>query len=133
MITSRKRKRGITAWLVTWDHVGEHAQPPRPIAAVLSRRWGADRVAQIVELLYANEYYSISERIAYAGESFNPYPARRGTLYGVPWDGEICCGHNPFLYARLVDNLRTEGEDDADVRWVEREKPNVPVLERSRE
>jgi len=34
-----------------------------------------------------------------------PYPAEFTTLEGVKWEGEILCGHNPCLRARLVDNL----------------------------
>jgi hypothetical protein len=93
------------------------------VAAVLNRRWSTEKVREFVEMLYANEFYSIGERIAHAKGCFNPYPAKRGTLNGVPWDGEIFCGHNPFLYARLVDGLRVEGEGEGSLMWEERERP----------
>jgi hypothetical protein len=125
---SKRSIKGITAWLVTWEWVGDHAKPERKIAAILNPRWSPDRVREYVEFIYANSYYSISERIDYAkNRSFNPYPAEfmrvRG---GVQWQGQIICGHNPWLFARLVDNLVATGEsDDEDkVVWTERPKPD---------
>jgi hypothetical protein len=79
-----------------------------------------------VELLYVNNCYSPSERIAYAkNKSFNPDPAEFDRLRGVPWDGRIFCGNNPFLFARFVDNLTApdEGLDDTQVTWDERPRP----------
>jgi len=117
--------------LVTWEHAGDHAKPPTRIAAVLNARLSGHRVAEIVELLYANASYDPSERIAIARKrSSNPYPARFGTLYGAPWEGEITCGHTPWLEAHLVDNLRAEREDSGEERfaWDERPRPSSPVL-----
>lgn len=126
------KRRGISAWLVTWEHSGDHAKPPTTVAAVLNPRLSGRRITEIVELLYANASYDPSERIAIAGRrASNPYPARFGTLYGTPWEGEITCGHNPWLEARLVDNLRAEKNSSGEERfaWDERPKPSNPVLE----
>jgi hypothetical protein len=39
----------------------------------------------------------------------NPYPATFGaTRDGRTWAGEIICGHNPFLHARLVYDLMAQ-------------------------
>jgi hypothetical protein len=127
MRQSNRRKRGITAWLVTWDHIGDHAKPPTRIAAILNPRWSSERVREIVEILYVNSNYCPSERIGYAkNKSFNPYPAEFDRLRGVPWLGRIFCGHNPFLYARVVDNLVApdEGFDETQVTWDERPRPD---------
>ncbi len=121
-----KHERGIAAWLVTWEHAGDHAKPKRLIAAVLSPHWSGERVRAHVEWLYANESYSLRERIAYARrKSFNPYPARFLSVRGVPWEGRIFCGHNPYLYARLVDDLRAaDHSDETQVTWKERTPPD---------
>ncbi len=127
MSTTRTgRPAGISAWLVTWEHMGDHATPPETVAAVLSPRLTARRVLEIVELLYANASYDPSERIAFAkSRKGNPYPARFGVLHGVPWEGEIVCGHNPWLEARLVRNLRADRDATGQERfvWDERPKP----------
>lgn len=99
------------------------------IAAILDSRLSGKRVLEIVELLFVNSQYSPSERLRYAnGKKFNPYPARFGTLEGVPWEGEVFCGHNPYLHARLVDDCRIVGEGvNERLTWEEILKPNVRV------
>jgi hypothetical protein len=134
MRSSGKRSRkGITAWLVTWQWVGDHAKPERKIAAILNPHWSPDRVREYVEFMYVNSHYSISERIAYAkNRSFNPYPAKFACVNDIPWNGQITCGHNPWLFARLVDNLAATGEpdDEEKVVWTERPKPNFDKISR---
>ena len=103
------RQNGICAWLVTWEWAGPHAQVTDPIAAILPWRLSAKRVADIVELLYANSEYSLAERVAYAKDkSSAPYRAEFGTFRRAPWEGRIVCGHNPHLEARLVRRLRVQ-------------------------
>src|SRR5262249_10276910 len=132
-VLARKRNRGgISAWLVTWEHADAHAKPPGRVAAVYNTRGSPERVKELVELLYVGASFAIFEQIAYANNrSFNPYPARFGSLRGILcWMGEIYCGHDPWLFARLVDNLRTEESGDGVERvlWDERPKPTVPHL-----
>ena len=130
---SKRSRKGIKAWLVTWEWVGDHAKPERKVAAILNPHWSPDRVREHVELIYVNSYYSISERIAYAkNRSFNPYPALFVRIDGIQWQGQITCGHNPLLFARLVDNLTATGEPDDEERvvWTERPKPDFDKISR---
>jgi hypothetical protein len=111
---------------VTWDWLGDHAKPQFKIAAVLNPRLSPDRVRDYVELMYVNSCYSVSEKIDYAkARQLNPYPAEFASVNGVRWKGQITCGHNPWLFARLVDGLVATGEpDDEDsVVWTERSRP----------
>ena len=82
---ARKRSsRGITAWLVTWEHSGDHAKPERRVAAVFSSRLGGDRVRELVEVLYANANSTVGELIGYARNTrSNPYQATFGSVNGV--------------------------------------------------
>ena len=126
MTPSRARKtRGISAWLITWESVSDHAKPTDVVAAVLNPRLSGRRVLEIVELLYANASYDTSERIAFVkSPQRNPYRAQFGKLHdGVPWEGEIICGHNPWLEARLVSNLRAERDADGLEQFVWEERP----------
>src|SRR4051795_11906231 len=71
-----RRRRGIVAWLVTWEAAGRHVTPPRRIAAVFNRRWSGERVREQVELIHVQWRCAIAEQITYANDrSFNPYPA----------------------------------------------------------
>lgn len=122
--TYRKRK----AWLVTWEWSGDHAKPAEKVVAIFNPRLGAERVRELVELLYIQSGASLDEKLSWAVDrSRNPYPAQFGSLNGAPWQGEIHCGHNPWLFARLVDDLWVAtGEDGTqEAHWSERPKPDM--------
>jgi hypothetical protein len=55
-----------------------------------------------------------------------------GNLGKHQWTGEVYCGHNPYLFARRVDNLKVEfskaGKEK--LTWTEREKPQPKWLNR---
>ncbi len=101
---------GRKAWLVRWEWAGNHAAVEQPVAAILSPRLGGEGVRRAVELLYAVLSYSPDEMLAAAQQhgGSNPYPAKYGTVSvnlgdhtaNVPWEGEVICGHNPWLAAR---------------------------------
>jgi hypothetical protein len=107
--TSRSPRK-FKAWLVTWEWVGNHAKRDKKVATIFDSRLLPERVRSVVEVLYAQETYTMSEKIAaFVGNGKrNPYPAEFLRLDGVPWNGEIHCGHNPYLRARLVDDLTIE-------------------------
>lgn len=120
-----KRSKGLKAWLVTWEWIGNHAKRKDKVAEILDPRVPAERVREIVELLYHREA-SLVEKVAWRlRKRQQAYPAEFSTMEGVKWAGEITCGHNPWLRARLVDNLiietDTHGKETAS--WVERHPP----------
>jgi hypothetical protein len=118
----------MKAWLVTWEWSGHDARRDDTVAAIFNARFGVERIREYVEFLYANETYTLRERMAWARDKKNnPYPAQFATLNDVPWEGEIICGHNPYLRARLVDDLSIEvlAEDKEKATWKERPKPNT--------
>jgi hypothetical protein len=122
--------RGIVAWLITWEAVGSGAKAAvkDQVAAVLNPRLSGRRVAQIVELLYANSAYCPSERIQVAKNRKRcPYPVIFDRLSGIRWEGNMTCGHNPFLEARVVDDLHVVQDEKGDERfvWTERPRPDM--------
>jgi len=127
----RRRRLGMTAWLVTWEAAGPTAArqiADATAALVMNSRVSGERMAQLIELTYVNATYSPSERLSYAKRrGWNPYPAVFDRIDGVPWSGQIFCGHNPYLFGRIVDNLRVEKDSNAKERfqWTERARPVV--------
>ena len=91
-----------SAWLITWEFSADAAAVADEIAGVLPRQWSTRRVRGHVEWMYAFATSTVSELTRYAGRpSRNPYPAKdRGGL--------ITCGHHPWLYGRIVSNLKVE-------------------------
>lgn len=125
---NRRKARKIEGWLVTWEWIGDHAKRDDKVAAILNPRFSAERVRELVELLYLTQNSTLSERMNWARDKhLNPYPAQFHTLDGVPWQGQIHCGHNPFLFARLVDDLAVERDAEGNERatWRERPKPDI--------
>ena len=109
----------MVAWLITWEWLEEKEE----IAAILNYRTSPEKVREIVELLYVNEYLIEEEKIAYAKNKKNtPYPAEFERIRGERWLGRIFCGPNPFLYARMVDDLKIE-KTSGKIIWKEREIP----------
>lgn len=120
-------QKKMKAWLVTWEWSGDHAKRGDKVAAIFSSRLSPERVREYVEFIYLSEY-TLSERMAYPKhKDQNPYPAKFGSLDGLPWEAEIYCGHNPWLFARRVDNLVVERDEHGkeSATWTERPKPDI--------
>jgi hypothetical protein len=97
-----------SAWVVSW--VGSHMRNKPPLA-VLSYRLSHWTVRGIVELLYAVECYTPEEQLRFVKfPKDNPYPASVSPFQ------RITCGHNPFLFARLVTDLHMQGDG---LKWTE--------------
>jgi hypothetical protein len=109
-------------WLITWERIGKQVSIPKRIAAILNYRYGGSYVKKVTERLYTQEMYSPSELFLYTQSTKNnPYPASYGEINGIPWHGQVYCGHNPFLFARRVNDLEVivlpSGEED--FKWEE--------------
>jgi len=120
-----KKQKGLSAWLVTWELSGAHAKRDDKVAEILDPRIQPERVRQIVELLYHRDS-ALSEKIRWRlRRQDQPYPAEFLTLEGVEWFGEIICGHNPWLRARLVDDLIVQADVDGKetATWKDRHNP----------
>lgn len=113
------------AWLVTWEWCGDESKPAEKVAAILDYRLSSDSIQRIVELLYVNSHYTLRERLLYAKKRPNPRLART-----MGWDGEIECGQNPHLYARMVTHLHVRIRGDGTERPVWRERPRPKLYSR---
>ena len=105
----------MKAWLITWEWANDAAAVADRVVGILNFRWGDGRVADIVEFLYSNSNASVDELAYYAKKrSNNPYRADIR-------HGRILCGHNPFLYARVVSDLKIDITDDGreTISWKE--------------
>ena len=128
-MATRKHK-GRTAWLVTRHWRADY--PKWEVAAILSGRLGGVRMMDFVELLNLS-YYTLKEQAAFrwAGHGNTPYPAAFGqTTRGAPWEGEMFCGDDPYLHARIVNNLVVERDTDGKevATWKERPRSEAGGL-----
>lgn len=114
----------MKAWLVTWDWCGRDAAVADRVAAVLPFQYSDRRVGEIVQLLYLLATSDLSELADYARRpSQIPYKPRVGQMINsVPHGDRVICGHNPWLYARRVTDLRVWREPETDrevIEWTE--------------
>ncbi len=125
----------MKAWLITWVWSGEHAAVEDPIVAILSARMSGKTVRRYVGFHYASRMATLREKLDQARYN-NPaqptYPAEfvRIGPQQIQWQGHITCGHNPWLYARKVDNLQIVKNDDGQevLGWQELPLPNLNFL-----
>lgn len=76
---------------------------------LLHWRTSARTVADLMERLYAQREYDLSEQIGLVtGKWTNPYPAE------VHDFERITCGHNPYLFACPAMDVRVETTADGD-------------------
>lgn len=92
-------------WLVTWEAIGDHIVIDNEIATILNYRLSSRRVRDIVERIYVDSWFSLSERLAYA-------KSKKSTLDRARVErGMIFCGENPFLWGRIVNNINIERDE----------------------
>ena len=117
--------RSSRAWLVTLESMNK----PAIVVSVFKAQRAAEFVRNYMEQHYIDTFYSIQEKLLYAkSRQNNPYPARFEDLNGISWQGRITCGHNPFLYGRLVLDLRViAGPDGDSLTWKEASIPQLPT------
>jgi hypothetical protein len=84
-----KQRKGVSAWLVTWEWSGYHAEPQKKVVDVFNSRMSSERVRELVELLYHRED-SLSEKVAWRfRKQKQPYPAEFPMIEGVRWTGQL--------------------------------------------
>ena len=95
----------MTAWLIKWDWMGDHAAVGEPYVDIVSARRSPDYISKYVQRLYGVFHYSLTERTdfeRYRDPRERPFPVMRDmTRHGLL----ISVGHNPHLTALMVRNL----------------------------
>jgi hypothetical protein len=120
-----KKRKGRSAWLVTRHWRADY--PRWEVALILSGRIGGCRVREFVELLGVASCCPLQEQAALQWSKYGqaPYPAQFGqTKESDPWEGEIHCGDDPYLHARIVDELTVERDVEGKEKttWKERQR-----------
>jgi hypothetical protein len=120
-------RKAIRAWVVRWEWQGERAAVEQPVAAVIRPQVGARTVKEIVGWLYAARAYEPDDMLAAIRRNgHDPYPARFGAVGGVTWEGEIYCGHNPWLRARMA-TVWPKYDGSGGIEWQDDPTPEVPL------
>lgn len=110
----------MKAWLVTWEWCGDHARVDAPLISIFGSRRSDRIVANFVEQHYMLATSNAQEVTRYANRgTLRPYKATTSQIInGIPHGDRVVCGHNPFIYARRVFDLRIEVRPEAEVETV---------------
>lgn len=112
LVKRKRTKKGIRAWLITWKWFGDENAIADKVIAVLNPRWTRERVAPIVDAIYAMCSYSIEEMVM-----FTRRPERTPYRSEVS-NGVIICGHNPWLEARKVSDLIVDVDEKSGLETI---------------
>lgn len=112
----------MKAWLVTWQELGNSEIEEERLVAIFSARRGPERIKNFMEDYYQVAFFDANEmsECARYNRPTNPaYPAEymKITSNNISFRGRITCGHNPFLYGRLVNSLVVS--PSGEVTWKE--------------
>lgn len=116
-LTTRKR----SAWLVYWNRMltAEDDENSPPVTIIDSRK-RPERVADFLEQFYMAACYSLREKVHYSSRpKDNPYRSSINYNHEQGRLVSITCGHNPWLGARFVRNVRlkVDGESRYFLTW----------------
>jgi len=112
---------------VTRHWVADH--PKWEVAAILSSRLGGVRVREFVELLDLVNY-TLGEQLAmrWSRHGQTMCPDKFGqTREGDPWECEVLCGNDPYLWARIVDDLAVERDPEGKEKTTWKERPRASI------
>ena len=131
-----KIKKG---WLITWENDGDHAKVENKFVAIISSRYSENTIKRFLEQYYACNYLSMYEQFACIKSNKNCPKIIQNTsimvserlqkLNSLPPQisntESLIIGDNPFLWARIVQDVETWTKDDniECLIWKEKKPP----------
>lgn len=97
-----------SAWLITWEETTSSSKRlEERVIAIFDSRTGSGTIKEFIERFYMADE-TLSDKVYYSSRRHKyPYRAQYDT---APNGGylyySITCGHNPWISARIVKNLR---------------------------
>ena len=110
----------MTAWLIMWESMGDHAAVTQPYVDIVSARKSHEYIEEYLRRLYSIFHYNLAERVDY--ERYRK-PDKTRIPVTSEWTKSgplISVGHNPFLKAQKVRNLVVKNNSETDqeiVTW----------------
>lgn len=110
----------MNAWLLTWEGTsGPALDTDKKIVAIISARRNLRAIAMMVDLLYCR-----SVNTAYRMALFANKKKYRESQYMLvdSTPNRFLYGHNPYIFARVVFNLKIERDEARQlehIRWTE--------------
>lgn len=105
---SKYTKTKEKAWLITWEDKNNLSFSVDKVIAIISSRVGSDKIASFIEQYYMVNNYTLENKFFFSSKSkFNPFSVIYAkTDEGLSYTGDMKCGNNPYIHARIVKNLK---------------------------
>lgn len=117
-----KKNKGITAWILTWESPNNYGSTCRcDVISVLDYRLGCEYVKKYAIQIYVDKMFYPTERIDAVKAKFElPFPVLSGD------GGTLSIGHNPWIDARKIRNLRVKTIDGKEFfEWDEIDRTEI--------
>jgi hypothetical protein len=114
----------MNAWLITWEYTRNLQDS---IVAILSSRKSDTSITELVEFIYLKATSSAEDLVYYTNRLNRiPYKAEKTQMINdVPHGDRIICGHNPFLYARKVTDLKVAVNHEQGLETISWKEPPI--------
>lgn len=106
-IMNEYRKTKKKAWLITWEYKEQKAFSSDNLISIFDSHIGCERIANFIEQYYMANKFTLENKFFFSfRKNLNPYPVVYSrTNDGIQYVGDMKCGENPYIHARVVKNL----------------------------
>ena len=96
----------LTAWLIKWKWIGEHAKVDQPYVDIVSARISESYISDYIQRLHDLKFCTLIERADYSRDRNPPEKPYKVTRNRTKYGGVVFdVGHDPMLTAEKVRNL----------------------------
>lgn len=120
-------KKKSKAWLITWESLEkEECLFDKKIISIRDARVSNERIAEFIEQFYIATQYNLSSKFCFSSRfKINPYPVKYSNTEKngrYIYTGQMTCGDNPYIFARIVENLIIYSNDNGEeeIKWSEK-------------
>ena len=107
----------MNAWLITWEGTDKKLNDSNKIVGVVSSRCSSKNIENLIDFLYQRTIFNVGEMTYFANRKSARKKMNRSLL---STESRIFYGNNPYLFARLVENLSVvEKEYTEIITWTE--------------
>lgn len=113
----------MNAWIITWEWVGGHAAVGDPLVAIFSSRKSEKWIKEYIENLYFFNFYQTVDWAYYANKRKK---LNLNTIINrIPNGNGIFCGENPFLWGRVISDLKIKTNDGNNSEIISWREPDI--------
>ena len=115
----------MNAWIITWEWIGGHAAVSDPLVAIFSSRKSEKWIKEYIENFYLFKFYQIADWAYYAKDRKRKELIDTAKIHHPPDGNGITCGESPWLYGRIVSDLKIETNNENNCEIISWREPPI--------